>query len=864
MTLIEQNVGNTKSERTNDETGALQAPTLTDAAKSAPSETPPVTGGGMRVMKRNGQLEPVDLNKIVNAIARASEGLLGVDPMRVATRTISALADGASTGELDNLSIRTAAGLIVEEPNYSKLAARLLATVIDKEVRNQNIPWFSESIKISHEQGIVSDEVLAFVEANAPELNAAINSDRDRLFEFFGLRTVYDRYLLRHPERRDVIETPQYFMLRVACGLVAGDAETGELPGGVDAAVKFYDLMSSLGYLPSSPTLFNSGTTHSQMSSCYLLDSPEDSLEGIYKRYTDIAKLSKFAGGIGVAWHRVRAKNSLIQGTNGLSNGIVPWLRTLDSSVAAVNQGGRRKGAACVYLESWHADVEDFLELRDNTGDHARRTHNLNIANWVPDLFMERVEKDWQWSLFDPKKVPDLTDKFGEDFERAYTAAEEAGLYEKQVSARTLYSKMMRTLAQTGNGWMTFKDASNEKCNQTGALNDDGTPRVVHLSNLCTEILEITDQANTAVCNLGSLNLGSYVSQDGEFDFERLGRVVRQVVPFLDRVIDINYYPTPEAKYSNNKWRPVGLGMMGLQDVFFKKGLPFDSPAAKELSKRISAHIYFHALWASTELAAESGPHESFAGTRAAQGDLQFDLWDDGGRKSGVQVVPPAELDWDTLRARIADVGLRNSLLIAIAPTATIASIAGCYECIEPQVSNLFKRETLSGEFMQINRYLVTELQRRDLWDEQMINEIKQAEGSVQDVERIPTELREVYRTAWEIPQRQLIDMGADRGAFIDQSQSLNLFMETPTIGKLSSMYLHAWKSGLKTTYYLRSRAATKINKSTTAAPAPTKPPSGPTGGPSGGRDPEPTKTFNDEEALACSLENPESCEACN
>ena len=858
VTLIEDNVGKAKNESADDEKGVQQVPTLTDAAKSAPSETPVATGGGMRVMKRNGHLEPVDLNKIVNAIARASEGLLGVDPMRVATRTISALADGASTGELDNLSIRTAAGLIVEEPNYSKLAARLLATVIDKEVRNQNIPWFSESIKIAHEQGIVSDEVLVFVEANAPELNAAINSDRDRLFEFFGLRTVYDRYLLRHPERRDVIETPQYFMLRVACGLVAGDAETGEMPGGVDAAVKFYDLMSSLGYLPSSPTLFNSGTTHSQMSSCYLLDSPEDSLEGIYKRYTDIAKLSKFAGGIGVAWHRVRSKNSLIQGTNGLSNGIVPWLRTLDSSVAAVNQGGRRKGAACVYLESWHADVEDFLELRDNTGDHARRTHNLNIANWVPDLFMERVEKDWQWSLFDPKKVPDLTDKFGEDFVRAYTAAEEAGLYERQVSARTLYSKMMRTLAQTGNGWMTFKDASNEKCNQTGALNDDGTPRVVHLSNLCTEILEVTDQANTAVCNLGSLNLGSYVSADGEFDFDRLGRVVRQVVPFLDRVIDINYYPTPEAQYSNNKWRPVGLGMMGLQDVFFKKGLPFDSPAARELSKRISAHIYFHALWSSTELAAESGPHQSFAGTRAAQGELQFDLWDEGGRKSGVKVVPPAELDWDTLRGRIKEHGLRNSLLIAIAPTATIASIAGCYECIEPQVSNLFKRETLSGEFMQINRYLVTELQQRGLWDEQMINAIKQAEGSVQEVDRIPVELREVYRTAWEIPQRQLIDMGAERGAFIDQSQSLNLFMETPTIGKLSSMYLHAWKSGLKTTYYLRSRPATKINKSTTAGAA-TTPPSGP----SGGKDLEPTKSFTEEEALACSLENPESCEAC-
>ncbi len=870
MTLIEDNVGNPNGASSTGEPNAdgttadFGAPTLTDAAKAPSATTAPVGASGMRVMKRNGQLEPVDLNKIVNAIARASEGLLGVEPMRVATRTISALADGASTGELDNLSIRTAAGLIVEEPNYSKLAARLLATVIDKEVRNQNIPWFSESIKVAHEQGIVSDEVLAFVDANAPELNAAINSDRDRLFEFFGLRTVYDRYLLRHPERRDVIETPQYFMLRVACGLVAGGinadgATVEEMRGGVEQAVQFYDLMSSLAYLPSSPTLFNSGTVHSQMSSCYLLDSPEDSLEGIYKRYTDIAKLSKFAGGIGVAWHRVRAKNSLIQGTNGLSNGIVPWLRTLDSSVAAVNQGGRRKGAACVYLESWHADVEDFLELRDNTGDHARRTHNLNIANWVPDLFMERVEKDWQWSLFDPKKVPELTDLYGEEFERAYTAAEEAGLFEKQVSARTLYSKMMRTLAQTGNGWMTFKDASNEKCNQTGATNDDGSARVVHLSNLCTEILEVTDQANTAVCNLGSLNLGSYVTTEADgstsFDFARLGKVVRQVVPFLDRVIDINYYPTPEAAHSNNKWRPIGLGMMGLQDVFFKQGLAFDSADAKALSRTISAHIYFHALWASTELAETSGAHDAYDGTRAAAGKLQFDLWNGS---DGTSVAPPTELDWDALRARVTEHGLRNSLLIAIAPTATIASIAGCYECIEPQISNLFKRETLSGEFMQINRYLVTELQARGLWDEQMINAIKQAEGSVQEVDRIPAELREIYRTAWEIPQRQLIDMAAERGPFIDQSQSLNLFMETPTIGKLSSMYLHAWKSGLKTTYYLRSRAATKINKSTTSATATTTPPNGP-----GGGAPEP-QSFTDEEALACSLENPESCEACN
>ena len=783
----------------------------------------------MRVRKRNGDLEPVDVNKIVRAVERCAAGLPGVDPMRVATRTISGLCDGATTEELDELSIRTSAAFIVEEPNYSRLAARLLSTVIDKEVRNQDIHSFSQSVAVGVDQGLIGAEVAGFVATNARKLNDTVEGERDQLFEFFGLRTVYDRYLLRHPENRMVVETPQYFFLRVACGLSTCPEE----------AIRFYRLISSLQYLPSSPTLFNSGTSHPQMSSCYLLDSPEDSLDGIYKRYTDIAKLSKFAGGIGVAWHRIRSKGSLIRGTNGLSNGIVPWLKTLDSSVAAVNQGGRRKGAACVYLESWHADIEDFLDLRENTGDPTRRTHNLNLANWIPDLFMERVEKDWKWSLFDPRKVPHLTDLYGAEFEAAYQKAEEEGIYERQVPARELYSRMMRSLAQTGNGWMTFKDASNTKCNQTGT---EG--RVVHLSNLCTEILEVTDQSETAVCNLGSVNLGALVT-DGVFDFQRLAEVVRLAVPFLDRVVDINYYPTEEASTSNNAWRPVGLGLMGLQDVFFKLGLPFDGPEARDLSKRISEEIYFNALWASTELAEASGPHDNFALTRAATGDLQFDLW-------GVEPTDAAR--WETLRARVAEHGLRNSLLIAIAPTATIASIAGCCECIEPQVSNLFKRETLSGEFMQINRYLVRELQDRGLWNEAMANRVKMAEGSIQDVEGITDDLKDVYRTAWEIPMRSLIDMAAERGAFVDQSQSLNLFMESPTIGKLSSMYLHAWKSGVKTTYYLRSRPATRINKTTTGGPA---------GGPDEG-EPVEKPTFTDAETVACSLENPESCEACD
>ncbi len=813
-----------------------------EGATRTPAPGDAGTGSSMRVRKRDGSFEPVDVNKIVRAVARCAYGLDNVDPMRVATRTISALVDGATTEELDELSIRTAAAFIAEEPNYSRLAARLLSTVIDKEVQNQNIYSFSQSVAIGREQGVINDATAEMVEANARKLNDAVLTDRNWLYEFFGLRTVYDRYLLRHPESRQVIETPQYFLLRVACGLSTGP----------DEAIEFYELISSLAYLPSSPTLFNSGTTHPQMSSCYLLDSPEDNLDAIYDRYRDVARLSKHAGGIGLSYSRIRSRGSLIRGTNGLSNGIVPWLKTLDSSVAAVNQGGRRKGAACVYLETWHADIEEFLELKDNVGDHARRTHNLNLANWVPDLFMERVEQDWQWSLFDPKKVPELVDLYGEEFRAAYLQAEAEGRYERQVSARALYSRMMRTLAETGNGWMTFKDASNLKCNQTGAHRADGAPNVVHLSNLCTEILEVTNQSETAVCNLGSINLGALVTEGSDgalrFDFDRLGEVVRIAVPFLDRVVDINFYPTDESGNSNAKWRPVGLGLMGLQDVFFKLRLPFDSDPARELSRRISEEIYFHALSASADLAEQHGPHGGFDQTRAAAGRLQFDLW-------GVEPTDVAR--WDDLRARIGRVGLRNSLLIAIAPTATIASIAGCYECIEPQVSNLFKRETLSGEFLQVNSYLVRELNSLGLWTEPVINAIKRNEGSIQDIEEIPVEIREVFRTAWEIKMRSLIDMAADRGAFIDQSQSLNLFIEAPTIGKLSSMYAHAWKSGLKTTYYLRSRPATRINKTTTSATTSTSP-----DGPGGGV-PAPAPQYTDAEAVACSLENPESCDAC-
>jgi len=780
----------------------------------------------MQVRKRNGSLEPVDINKIVRAITRCCVNLTSVDSLRIATKTISGLYDGATTQELDKLSIQTAASLIFEEPEYSRLGARLLNQYVEKEVRNQEIHSFSQSIAFGVKEGLIGERVARFVVENSRKLNDAINHERNDLFEFFGLRTLYDRYLLKNPETRDVIETPQFFWMRVACGLSENPYE----------AIDLYNLFSSLEYVPSTPTLFNSGTRHEQLSSCFLLDSPQDSLESIYRKYSDVAMLSKFSGGIGIAYHRVRSRGSLIRGTNGHSNGIVPWLKTLDSSVSAVNQGGKRKGACCVYLETWHADIEDFLELRDNTGDDAARTHNLNLANWIPDLFMKRVQADGQWSLFDPKVVPHFPDLYGEEFEDAYVKAEEESLFMRQVNARDLYAKMMRTMAQTGNGWMTFKDSSNRKSNQTARPEN-----VVHLSNLCTEIIEVTSDNETAVCNLGSINASRYV-KEGQVDYDKLRRNVRLAVRQLDKVIDLNYYAIPSTSQSNNRWRNIGLGVMGLQDVFFQLRLPFDSDEARKISAKIQEEIYFAALDASSDLAVERGVHPAFLETRAAQGDLQFDFWG---------VTPDDMPRWDALREKIKATGLRNSLMIAIAPTATIASIAGCYECIEPQVSNLFKRETLSGDFVQINKYLVRELKAAGLWNEEIRTKIKLSEGSVQDIAEFTDDLKAIYRTAWEIPMRSLIDMQADRGAFIDQSASLNLFMESPNIGKLSSMYMYAWQKGLKTTYYLRSRPATRIAQVSAEYKV------------SDLVSEHPKKVYSDEEALICSLENPEACEAC-
>lgn len=820
----------------------------------------------MFVVKRDGTKENVKIEKILHAVNRACRGLKNVEAIEVAKKTIAGLHDGSTTQELDNLSISTAVMLMGEEPNYSKVAARMLAESIRKEIGRDLA--FRDYIRMAIDLGFLSDHIQGLAQKNIEAIEFALHHERDDNFEYFGLKTVADRYLLRHPKTRKIIERPQWMFMRVAMGL----SHT------VEEAFEFYDIISQFFYMPATPTLFNSGTRHPQMSSCYLLTVSEDSLDGIYKSIADCARLSKWAGGIGIDWTSVRGSGALIKSTNGLSNGIIPFLKVFDSSVHAVNQGGKRKGAAAIYLEPWHSDIEAFLELRNNTGAEERRTHNLNLALWIPDLFMKRVEGDQEWSLFTPDQVPGLNESYGEKFEALYATYEAEGRALKKVSARQLYGRMVQTLAETGNGWMCFKDAANARSAQTYKPEN-----VIHSSNLCTEILEVTSNKETAVCNLGSIVAGAFVKDNLTFDFAHLRKVVATAVKFLDRVVDINFYPTKEAAESNRKWRPIGLGVMGLQDAFFKMRLPLESAAAKKLSAQISETIYYQAVLSSMELAKEHGSFPAFTDSRYMEGQLQVHL-----AEKRQASIPELHFDWNTLGQEVRRNGIRNSLLIAIAPTATIASIVGCYESIEPQLSNVFKRETLSGEFLQVNRYLVNDLKNAGLWTPEIRERIIGADGSIQEIEEIPSEIRQLYKTVWELPQKDLIDMAVDRSTFICQSQSLNLFMQNPTLGKLSSMYMYAWKQGVKTTYYLRSRAKTAIKKTTIAGVA--------TGAESHETQaaanasaatvesahvsvpglaaaaavasvvappPASGKQYSADEIIACSIENPEACEAC-
>ncbi len=786
----------------------------------------------LMIQKRDGTLQPFSESKLTRTLLRAAEGMERViDVPAVIARVRAEMYDQIKTKDIHDVLIMVVRSMIERDPAHSTVASRLLLQSLYSQVLGDtDYTKLEETYKVAFirainrgvEIGQFDPRMLDF---DLNRLADALIVERDRDFKYLGLQTLQANYLSKEHGSRKLLETPQIFWMRVAMGCALAEKTPEERER---YAIEFYEVMSAMYYTPSSPTLYHAGLKLPQLSSCFL-STVGDDLHAIFREYSDGAQLLKYAGGLGTDWTAVRATGSLVKTTGVESQGVIPFLKIANDVTISINRSGRRRGAQAVYLEYWHADIEDFIELRKNTGDERRRAHDLNTAVWIPDLFMQRVEQDLPWSLFDPQDVPEFTDLFGEAFASAYCAAEAAGLAVRELPARDIYGKMMRTLAQTGQGWMTFKDASNVKSNQTAEGEN-----VVHLSNLCTEIIEVTRAGRTAVCNLGSVNLKQHVTENG-FDYAKLAHTVRLAVRQLNAVIDKTFYPIESAEASNFEWRPVALGIMGLQDVFFVLGLPFDSEEALKVSTRIQEEIYFHALLTSCELAEEQGPHPTFAQSRAARGELQFDAW-------GVTPTDPER--WESLRARIKEKGLRNSLLIAIAPTSTIASISGCYECIEPQISNLFKRETLSGEFLQINSYLVNDLKKLGLWTEDIRERITHAEGSIADIEEIPQALRERYRTTWELPQKALIDLAAARGAYIDQSQSLNLFAESPNIGKLSSMYLYAWKKGLKTTYYLRSRPATRIAK-TTMRPS------------------EAAVAVPDADAVACSLENPESCEAC-
>ncbi len=744
----------------------------------------------MHVIKRNGRKESIKFDKVTARIEKLSYSLSPlVNPIDVAKKVIEGIYDGVPTTELDNLAAETAASLATKHPDYALLASRIAVSNLHKNT----VKSFSETMRKLYyytDSGsgkptpLIADDVWQVIEEHAEILDSSIIYDRDFGFDYFGFKTLEKSYLLKIEGK--IVERPQHMYMRVAIGIHKSD---------IEGAIKTYNLMSERWFTHATPTLFNAGTPKPQMSSCFLLTMKDDSIDGIYDTLKQTAKISQSAGGIGLSIHNIRATGSYIGGTNGTSNGIIPMLRVFNDTARYVDQGGgKRKGAFAIYLEPWHADVFEFLDLRKNHGKEEMRARDLFYALWISDLFMKRVEANGEWSLFCPNEAPGLSECWGPEFEALYEKYEQEGRARKTIKAQDLWFAILDSQIETGTPYMLYKDAANGKSNQQNL----GT---IKSSNLCTEIMEYTSAEEVAVCNLASLALPRFVI-DGKFDMQKLYDVTYEVTKNLNKIIDNNYYPVEEARTSNLRHRPIGLGVQGLADAFIKLRLPFESELAKILNKNIFETIYFAAMTASKDLAKEHGAYQTFKGSPLSKGIFQFDMWN---------VQPTDRWDWESLRKEVMEVGVRNSLLVAPMPTASTSQILGNNECFEPYTSNIYSRRVLSGEFIIVNKHLLKDLVNLGLWNNNMKNQIIANNGSVLNIKEIPADIKELYKTVWEIKQRNLIDMAADRGAFICQSQSLNLFVDTPTVAKLTSMHFYAWKQGLKTgMYYLRTQAATQ------------------------------------------------------
>ena len=749
----------------------------------------------MYVVKRDGRREAVKFDKITARIKKLCYGLNPlVTPEKVAMKVIEGLYDGVTTSELDNLAAEVAATNTITHPDYALLASRIAVSNLHKNTKKS----FSDVVKDLYEYidpktdkkaPLISDEVYDIIIKNADILDSTIIYDRDFRYDFFGFKTLERSYLLRL--KGEVAERPQQMLMRVAVGIHKDD---------LDSAIETYNYMSEGWFTHATPTLFNSGTPKPQMSSCFLLTTKEDSIPGIYDTLKQCAQISQSAGGIGLSIHDIRATGSYIKGTNGTSNGIVPMLRVFNDTARYVDQGGgKRKGSFAVYVEPWHADIFDFLDLRKNHGKEEQRARDLFYALWIPDLFMQRVEENGDWTLMCPNECPGLADVHGKDFEKLYKKYESEGKGRKAIKAQELWFKILESQIETGTPYMLYKDAANEKSNQKNL----GT---IKSSNLCTEIIEYTAPDEVAVCNLASIALPKFVAER-KFDHEKLFKVAYRVTKNLDKVIDANYYPVAEARNSNMRHRPIGIGVQGLADTFILMRQAFESDEAKQLNKDIFETIYYAALTASKDLAIENGPYESYKGSPVSKGVLQFDMWN---------VKPSERWEWDLLRDEIKKNGVRNSLLLAPMPTASTAQILGNNECFEPYTSNIYTRRVLSGEFIIVNKHLLRDLVKLGIWDDRLKNKLMASNGSIQNIDEIPDNIKNLYKTAWEISQKVLLDMAADRGAFIDQSQSLNIFMENANFAKLTSMHFYGWKAGLKTgMYYLRTKSATDAIKFT-------------------------------------------------